>query len=554
MTTKWWQKSVIYQIYPRSFYDANGDGIGDLQGIKEKLPYLERLGIDVIWLSPVYKSPNDDNGYDISDYEAIMEDFGTMADFDALLKAAHEKGIRIVMDLVVNHTSDEHAWFAESRKSVDNPKRDWYIWRVGKDGAEPNNYGSAFSGSAWEKDPETDMYYLHLFSKKQPDLNWANKDMRNALYAMMHFWLDKGIDGFRMDVISLIDKDQTFPDGETWGNAYAGLDNVANGKNVHTYLREMHQKVLSKYDIMTVGETTCVDIDEAVKYAGLDGKELNMVFSFEHMELDNCAETWKWVKKRVNLLDYKKNLAKWQNALEGKAWNSLYHSNHDQPRVLSRFGNDAPEYREVSAKMLATYLHFLKGTPYIYQGEELGMINMPFESPEDFRDIEAINAYADLISSGAMTKAEAFEAVSWKSRDNARTPMQWDATEHAGFTTGTPWIRVNPAYKDINAADAMAREDSVFHYYRKLIALRHERAVITEGDFTLLDPDHPYAFVYSRETENEKLICFSNFTEKTFSYPLPEQADEILIANYKDRKDTDKTIRPYEAFVIQVQK
>ena len=426
----WWKESVVYQIYPRSFKDTNGDGIGDLNGITEKLDYLKELGVDVIWLSPVYQSPNDDNGYDISDYQAIMPEFGTMEDFDRMLGEAHKRGLRIVMDLVVNHTSDEHPWFVESRKSTDNPYRDYYIWRQGKGGEEtarkePNNWGSFFSGSAWEYDKETDMYFLHLFSKKQPDLNWENDKVREEVFSMMDWWLKKGIDGFRMDVISLISKVQSFPDGPAKEHSPYGDAGpfTANGPRVHEYLKEMNQKVLSKYDIMTVGEASGVTVEEAKKYASLDGSELNMVFQFEHMDLDG-GETFKWNDRKIDLVELKETLSKWQRELDGKAWNSLYWDNHDQPRIVSRLGDDKT-YRERSAKMLATCLHMMQGTPYIYQGEELGMTNVPFQGIEDFRDIESINAFRDLTGRG-MDEETVLRYIRYKSRDNARTPFQWD--------------------------------------------------------------------------------------------------------------------------------
>ena len=551
MDKKWWQNSVVYQVYPRSFKDSNHDGIGDLNGIREKLPYIKALGADVIWISPIYKSPNDDNGYDISDYRAIMDAFGTMEDFDALLNEAHALGLRILMDLVVNHTSDEHEFFMESRSSRDNAKRDFYIWREPVDGHAPNNYGSAFSGSAWEFDDKTGMYYLHLFSKKQPDLNWDNKDVRDHVYDMMRFWLDKGIDGFRMDVISLISKDQTFPDGHAGPLGYADLDACANGKNVHKYIREMNDRVLSHYDIMTVGETACVDLENAKNYANIDGSELNMVFSFEHTSLDCCAETGKWVKKPLKLTDLKKNITKWQEGLYGIGWNSLYFCNHDQPRMVSRWGCDSAAYRERSAKMLGCFLHFLQGTPYIYQGEELGMKNMPFTDISQYRDIEAINAYHDLVDNDIMTPEDAFEAVNYKSRDNARTPMQWDDTEYAGFSDTTPWICVNPSYKEINAKEQISRPDSVFNFYKKLIAIRHESDTVKFGRYTLLDPDHEDIYIYKRTLEDDTLICVCNFSDKEIDYTLPLPIKEMLIANCEDRKDSSLPVRPYEAFAYR---
>ena len=558
MDRKWWKESVVYQIYPRSFYDSNGDGIGDLNGITEKLDYLKELGVDVIWLSPVYQSPNDDNGYDISDYRAIMKEFGTMEDYDRMLDEAHKRGIRIVMDLVVNHTSDEHKWFIESRKSKDNPYRDYYIWRPAKDGKEPNNWGSCFSGSAWEYDNTTDMYFLHLFSRKQPDLNWDNPKVRRDVYDMMNWWLDKGVDGFRMDVISLISKDQTFPDGEPGINGYASFNEPANGPHVHEYLQEMRREVLDGRETLTVGECSGVTLDEAKKYARSDGKELNMVFQFEHMDVD-ADGTNKWSDKKMDLRDLKKILTKWQKGLDTIAWNSLFWENHDQPRSVSRFGNDG-EYRELSAKMLATCLHMMQGTPYIYQGEELGMTNVPFEDISDFRDLDSINAWHELVGQGVFTEDEMMKYLRYKSRDNARTPFQWDDTENAGFTTGSPWIIVNPNYKEINAKDQLEREDSVFRYYQKLISLRKQHEIIVYGSYDLLLPEDRELYVYTRTLGNEKLLVVCNFYGNTRIFALPggwtKETSKLLIGNYGDllyARDNRNTvfIRPYEALVLK---
>ena len=558
MDRKWWKESVVYQIYPRSFYDSNGDGIGDLNGITEKLDYLKELGVDVIWLSPVYQSPNDDNGYDISDYRAIMKEFGTMEDYDRMLDEAHKRGIRIVMDLVVNHTSDEHKWFIESRKSKDNPYRDYYIWRPAKDGKEPNNWGSCFSGSAWEYDNTTDMYFLHLFSRKQPDLNWDNPKVRREVYDMMNWWLDKGVDGFRMDVISLISKDQTFPDGEPGINGYASFNEPANGPHVHEYLQEMRREVLDGRETLTVGECSGVTLDEAKKYARSDGKELNMVFQFEHMDVD-ADGTNKWSDKKMDLRDLKKILTKWQKGLDTIAWNSLFWENHDQPRSVSRFGNDG-EYRELSAKMLATCLHMMQGTPYIYQGEELGMTNVPFEDISDFRDLDSINAWHELVGQGVFTEDEMMKYLRYKSRDNARTPFQWDDTENAGFTTGSPWIMVNPNYKEINAKDQLEREDSVFRYYQKLIRLRKEHEIIVYGSYDLVLPEDRELYVYTRTLGNEKLLVVCNFYGNTRIFALPGgwtiETSKLLIGNYGDllyARDNRNTvfIRPYEALVLK---
>lgn len=551
----WWKEAVVYQIYPRSFMDSNGDGIGDLNGITEKLEYLKELGIDVIWLSPVYQSPNDDNGYDISDYQAIMEEFGTMEDYDRMLARAHELGIKIMMDLVVNHTSDEHAWFVESRKSVDNPYRDFYIWRKGKDGKEPNNWGSCFSGSAWKYDPQTDMYFLHLFSKKQPDLNWDNPKVRDQVFEMMNWWCEKGIDGFRMDVISLISKPEGLPDGIPGETGYAD-SGCANGPHVHEYLKEMNRKVLSHYDLITVGEAAGVTLEEAKKYANADGSELNMVFQFEHMgsgpEADN--HYGKWDSHKMPLPVWKKILSRWQTGLEGKAWNSLFLSNHDQPRSVSWFGNDSEQYREISAKMLGTCLHMMQGTPYVYQGEELGMCNAYFDQLEDYRDIESLNAYKELTETCGVSHEEMMGYLKRISRDNARTPMQWDDSANAGFTTGTPWIKVNSNYKTVNAKQQTTDPDSVFSYYKELIRLRHENEIIVYGDYELLEPQNEELFIYTRSWNNEQLMVLCNFTEKDIVIPaavtaqIPADA-QILISNYVG--NLESVLRPYEARVYR---
>ena len=555
MEKRWWKESVVYQIYPRSFCDSNGDGIGDLNGITGKLDYLKELGIDVIWLSPVYKSPNDDNGYDISDYQAIMDEFGTMEDFDRMLATAHEKGIKIMMDLVVNHTSDEHKWFIESRKSTDNPYRDYYIWRPAKeDGSLPNNWGSCFSGPAWEYDKTTDMYFLHLFSKKQPDLNWDNPAVRQDVFDMMNWWLKKGVDGFRMDVISLISKEPGLPDKEPGINGYATFNVSANGPHVHEYLQEMRQEALNNADTITVGECSGVTLEEAKKYARSDEKELNMVFQFEHMDVDSDEKAGKWTTRKMDLRDLKKILTRWQKGLQDIAWNSLYWENHDQPRSVSRFGNDSDEYREISAKMLATCIHMMQGTPYVYQGEELGMTNCPFNTLDNFRDLESINAFHELTEQGKMTEEDMMAAIGYKGRDNARTPMQWDDSAYAGFSTATPWIMVNPNYTKINAKDQINREDSVFKYYQKLIKLRHESELIVYGTYDLILDDDKDIYAYIRTLGDEKLIVYCNFSENTREVELPEEFTngKVLISNYIDAKVNHKiTLRPYEAIVIQ---
>ena len=555
MEKNWWKEAVVYQIYPRSFMDSNGDGIGDIKGITSKLDYLKELGIDVIWLSPVYQSPNDDNGYDISDYQAIMQEFGNMEDFDEMLAAAHERGIKIMMDLVVNHTSDEHRWFVESRKSKNNPYRDYYIWRDAKDGREPNNWGSCFGGSAWQYDETTDMYFLHLFSKKQPDLNWDNKVVRREVFDMMTWWLEKGVEGFRMDVISMISKVPGLPDGPKDKDALYGDfgPSVINGPHVHDYLKEMRKEVLSKFDTIIVGETSGVTVEEAVKYAADDESELNMVFQFEQNDLDG-GEHGKWNLNKIYLPDLKAVLNRWQTYLEGKAWNSLYWSNHDQPRIVSRLGNDTEAYRELSAKMLATCLHMMKGTPYIYQGEELGMTNVPFASMDEFRDIESINAYREYTENGIIAPEDMMKYLNYKSRDNARTPMQWSDEENGGFTKGTPWIKINPNYTTINAKEQMEREDSVFHYYQKLISLRKKEPVIVYGTFALLMPEDEDIFMYTRTYEQEKLLVICNFSQKERELEIPEEWERgtILLGNYKDAAVGRKMcLRDYEAIVIK---
>ena len=545
----WWKEAVVYQIYPRSFMDSNGDGIGDLKGITSRLDYLKELGVDVIWLSPVYQSPNDDNGYDISDYQAIMEEFGTMEDFNEMLAEAHARGLKIVMDLVVNHTSDEHRWFVESRRSEENPYSDYYIWREGTE--VPNNWGSCFGGSAWKYDESRGMYYLHLFSPKQPDLNWDNPTVRKEVFDMMTWWCEKGIDGFRMDVISMISKTEEMPDGEVNGLYGDFGPYCIHGPNVHKYLREMNEQVLSKYDLMTVGETPGVTPEQAKLYAGENTHELNMVFQFDHV--DAQGKYGKWTDRKRPLPELKAILSKWQTELYGAAWNSLFWDNHDQPRAVSRFGNDAPEYRSTSAKMLATCLHMMQGTPYIYQGEELGMTNYPFAGPADFKDIESINAYQEWCASGRVAHEEFWPCMLFTSRDNARTPVQWDATEYAGFTSGTPWIPVNPNYTEINAEAELADPDSVFHYYKKLIALRKQYPIIVYGKYELLMPEDENLFVYTRTRNEEKLLTVCNFSEKEQKFLIPEEFHnaECLIENLSNNhKKSQITLKPYEAFVL----
>ena len=559
MDKKWWKESVVYQIYPRSFCDSNGDGIGDLRGIISKLDYLEELGVDVLWLSPIYKSPNDDNGYDISDYRDIMDEFGTLDDFDELLTKAHEHHLKIMLDLVVNHTSDEHKWFMESRSSKDNPYRDYYIWEKGKDGNPPNNWDSNFSGSAWEYDETTDMYYLHLFSTKQPDLNWRNEKVREEVYDLMKWWLDKGIDGFRMDVINMISKVKGYPDGKPIpGSKYGDrLPYVMNGPHVHEYLQEMNHRVLSKYDLITVGEAPCTSVEDAQKYTGFDRDELNMVFTFEHMDVD-ADNGLKWTDKKPDLVELKKVFSKWQTGLDGVGWNSLYLNNHDQPRMVSRFGDDRKFWKE-SAKMLAICLHMMQGTPYIYQGEEIGMKNIEFQSIEECNDIEAINAYKEYTSDGRISPEDMMRYINKKGRDNARTPMQWNDTENAGFTTGTPWFTVNPNYKEVNVAEQEKDPDSILNFYKHLIQMRKEYPIIVYGSYKLLYPDHKTAFVYERMLEDEKLLVACNFSAEELELEVPaefvQKEAELLISNYHEAKISEKLVlRPYEARVYRITK
>jgi oligo-1,6-glucosidase len=560
MQKKWWKESVIYQIYPRSFYDSNGDGIGDLRGIIQKLDYLKELGVDIVWLSPVYKSPNDDNGYDISDYQDIMDEFGTLADWEELLAEMHRRGIKLVMDLVVNHSSDEHPWFIESRASRDNPYRDYYIWRPGKDGREPNNWASFFGGSAWQYDEATGEYYLHLFSRKQPDLNWGNPRLREAIYAMMTWWLDKGIDGFRMDVINMISKAPGLPDAAVAsGQRYGfGGEYTIHGPRLLEFLHEMKREVLSKYDIITVGEMPLATTAHARAITHAEAGQLNMLFQFEHMQLDNMPGSSKWDIKPWDLLDLKHVISRWQKELEGEGWNSLYLSNHDQPRALSRFGDDG-QYRVESAKLLATFLHMLQGTPYIYQGEEIGMTNVAFESIADYRDIETLNMYREAVEEQGLDPHAVMAKIHLKSRDNARTPMQWDASEHAGFTSGTPWIKVNPNYPAINVEQALADPQSIFAYYQALIRLRKANPVMVYGTYDLLLDDHQEIYAFTRTLQGERLLVILNFTRGTPIFVLPRQlafaSAELLIGNYAVDPAEDirrLALRPFEARVYRL--
>ena len=584
---QWWKEAVVYQVYPRSFNDANGDGIGDLKGITEKLPYLAKLGINVIWLSPVFDSPNVDNGYDISDYFAIMSDFGTMEDFDEMLETAHKHGIKILMDLVANHTSDEHPWFKESRSSKDNPYRDYYIWKDPKGFDEdgnpipPNNWASEFGGPAWEWDEATGQFYLHIFFKEQPDLNWENEKVREDLYSMVRWWLDKGVDGFRLDAINIISKPEGFPDDPStdFEKHTSSIPFViSNGTMVHPWMKELTRETFSRYDVMTVGETSATSPEDAKLWAGYHTGELNMIFHFDHMGVDNDPNGklgGKWSYAPYKLTELKRILNEWQTTLEGNAWGSLYWNNHDQPRVVSRFGNDSPEFRTLSAKQLATTLHFMQGTPYIYQGEELGMTNVKFDSIEDYRDGDSIRFYEDMhVDHKRLSHEEAMQAIYIKGRDNARTPVQWDASANGGFSPEgvTPWIAVNPNYPAINAEAVLADEDSIFYHYQQLVALRRGKLkdLMVYASFAPVDSvqvphnEDEAVYAYTRtggadgSPANESLLVVSNFTaeEQERDFAVLNEAREagarveLVSSNYKD--DAGSTLRPYEAKVYHI--
>ena len=551
MQKAWWKEAVVYQIYPRSFQDSTGNGIGDLKGITSRLDYLKELGVNVVWLCPCYKSPNDDNGYDISDYKDIMEEFGTMSDWEEMLREMHSRGIKLLMDLVVNHSSDEHSWFIESRSSRDNPKRNYYFWRDGKNGGPPNNWTSFFRGSAWEYDSKTDQYYLHLFSKKQPDLNWDNPELRREIYDMMNFWFEKGIDGFRLDAITFISKIEGLPDGKP-GPDVVGCENFANGPRIHEFMQEMNRECFSKYDCFTVGECPQVSPEEAYNWAGFDRKELNMIFQFDVMDVDS-KDGDKFHFIPLDLKEFKRVQTRWQKGLYGKAWNSLYICNHDQSRPVSRYGDDSPEYRKVSAKMLATMNHTLQGTPYIYQGEEIGMTNYPFKDISDFNDVETVNYYNENVKSGKMKHEDAMEAFRKKSRENSRTPMQWDDSVNAGFSKGKPWLPVNPNYKTINVKESLADPDSIFHYYQKLIQIRHENEVIVYGEYEEYFHEDPNLYVYTRTLGNVILFVALNFTKDEHQLQLPEgvnlKGSKLLISNYPNNDTIPNKLRAYEAIV-----
>jgi oligo-1,6-glucosidase len=561
----WWKSAVVYQIYPRSFADSNGDGVGDVRGILERVDYLADLGVDVVWVSPFYRSPMDDNGYDVSDYQDVDPLFGTLADVDELIAALHERGMKLVIDVVVNHTSDEHPWFVESRSSTDNPKRDWYWWRppragmvAGAPGAEPTNWHSYFSGPVWELDEASGEYYLHLFSRKQPDLNWENPEVRQAVYAMLRWWLERGVDGFRMDVINMISKVLPLQDGPLlpYGRYGDGTGQFLHGPRLHEFLQELHAQVIAPSDkvLLTVAETPGVTVQQALDFTDPERAEVDMVFQFEHVGLDQGAGG-KWDLRPLRLVELKESLGRWQAALGERGWNSLYWDNHDQPRAVSRFGSDDPAYRALSAKLLGTVLHLQRGTPYVYQGQELGMTNVPFASIEDFRDIESLNHYRQAVAAGE-DPDRVLAALRAISRDNARTPMQWDDDPHAGFTSGTPWLPVNPNYVDINAAAQVTDGQSVYAHYRRLIALRHEHPVVAHGDFTLLAPDDPVVYAFLRRLGQVEWLVAANFSADTAGLDLPEPdrwtGAELTLGNYPhpqpngDRLD----LRPWEAVVL----
>lgn len=546
---QWWTSAVVYQIYPRSFADSNGDGIGDLPGIESKLDYLADLGVDVLWLSPIYRSPQDDNGYDISDYRDIDPMFGTLADFDRLLAQVHARGMKLVMDLVVNHTSDEHPWFEQSRSSTDNPKRDWYWWRPpAADGGPPNNWGSIFSGSAWEFDETTGEYYLHLFSRKQPDLNWENPQVRGGVYDLMNWWLDRGVDGFRMDVINLISKHAGLPDGMIpTGDLYGdGGPYFMNGPRLHEFLQEMHQQVFAgrDADLLTVGECPGSSVELARMLTDGERHELDMVFQFEHMELDQGRT--KWDHKPLHLPDLKQNLAKWQNGLADVGWNSLYFNNHDRPRSVSRFGDS--DYWYESATLLAAVLHLHRGTPYVYQGEELGMTNYPFTDIGEFADIEALNYYHQAVEEQGLDPRLVLQSLEIAARDNSRTPMQWDGSAQAGFTTGTPWLAVNPNASRINAEAQVKDPESVFAWYRELIAMRHRDVVVRHGAFELLLPADPQVYAFTRTLDAQRLLVVANFSSEP-AEPALDMDGQIEVCNY--REPVTDHLRPWEVRVYR---
>ena len=548
----WWKEAVGYQIYPRSFKDSNGDGIGDLKGITSKLDYLKDLGINVIWICPMYKSPNDDNGYDISDYQDIMDDFGTMKDFDELLEEVHKRDMKLIIDLVVNHTSDEHPWFIESKSSKNNPKRDWYIWREGKNGIEPNNWESIFKGSAWEYDKNTEEYFLHLFTKRQPDLNWECKELREAVYNMINWWLDKGIDGFRVDAISHIKKEEGLTDmNNPEGLKYVeSFDKHMNVEGIHKYLEELKERTFDNYDIMTVGEANGVDAEEADLWVGEENGKFNMIFQFEHLHLWGAES-----ENTFNVKNYKKVLTKWQKALDGKGWNALYIENHDIPRVISTWGNDKEYLRECATAFGLMYF-MQQGTPFIYQGQEIGMTNVKFDSIYDYNDVKGINIYKEKLAEG-LTKEEALKYVWAVSRDNSRTPMQWDDSINSGFTEGKPWINVNENYKNINVQAQLKDEKSILNFYKKMITIRKEYKTLIYGSYDLILDEDEKIYAYTRTMGNEKFIVIVNLSHDEAKYNYEEELnyEGLLLSNYNvDKHNTIKEfiLRPYEARLYKI--
>ncbi|UFT99225.1 alpha-glucosidase [Radiobacillus kanasensis] len=551
MNKVWWKEAVAYQVYPRSFMDSDGDGIGDIQGVISKLDYLQDLGIDVVWMSPIYSSPNDDNGYDISDYKGIMSEFGTMADFDELLEEVHKRDMKLIMDLVINHTSDEHQWFIESRSSKENPYRDYYIWHPGKDGKEPNNWESIFGGSAWEYDEKTKEYYMHVFSRKQPDLNWENPNVRADLYEMVNWWLDKGIDGFRVDAISHIRKVPGFPDLPNPDNKkfVPSMEGHMNRDGIQEYLKELKKETFDKYDIMTVGEANGVSVEQADEWVGEENGKFNMIFQFEHLDL--------WGKSVTGGLDIhalKQTLTKWQKGLNGRGWNALFLENHDQPRSVSTWGNDK-ELREKAAKSLATMYFLMQGTPFIYQGQELGMTNVRFDSIEDYNDVSFKNLYKIKREEGEAHE-EIMEII-WKNgRDNSRTPMQWNTEPNAGFSTGTPWLKVNPNYKEINVERELQDESSIYHYYKALIKLRKAHEALVYGSYDLILETHDHIYAYTRTWNGDQFLVISNLFADSTAFELPEEWQvsslKLLMGNYEHLEESPYTLKPYEARVYQI--
>ena len=556
MEQAWWQKAVVYQIYPKSFQDTTGNGVGDIQGIIKRLDYLKELGVDVLWLTPIYASPQKDNGYDISDYYSIHHEYGKMEDFDQLLKEAHQKGLKIIMDIVVNHTSTEHEWFKQAASSKDNPYRDFYIWKDGKeDGREPTNWQSKFGGNAWQYDEKTGQYYLHLFDVTQADLNWENEKLRDEIYKMMQFWFEKGVDGFRLDVINLISKNQAFPDDDGSVAPGDGRKFYTDGPRVHEFIHEMNQEVFSKYDSMTVGEMSSTTLEHCIKYTKPERNELSMTFNFHHLKVD-YPNGEKWEIGEMDFHALKQILSNWQVGMnKGEGWNALFWCNHDQPRIVSRYGNDG-KYHKESAKMLATTIHMMQGTPYIYQGEELGMTDPKFTSIDQYRDVESLNMY-NILQANGKPEEEILEILRRKSRDNSRTPVQWNGEKNAGFTEGTPWIETAQNYKELNAENALKDKDSVFYHYQNLIKLRKEYDIITDGDYELLAPDDDKIFAYLRSIDKEKLLVVNNFYEEEAEFKLPEHIDmtgltsEILLSNYSNSAFFGESmkLRPYESII-----